>query len=580
MSEFGKFSEITFVDGTSPPINADNLNELERVVALTDSELARSDSVKFSEWSEYFFERNTNVLFYFTDYSSWTNHYPANGSLSDEQSNNLIGNDALKMEIINAVAGWMSISQTKSTVDLAKFFDGSASTTSDILVIYFYVSDSAAFDDLEFRFGDDFGNSYHLDVGSGFSTGWNAIYPQKSDFNVIGAPTGWNDITYLRIAPHSVAGNVGEYMYFQHLGIIRQDPVYSGYCNPFQKYMGAVTGWENLFAIANDTIIVYRDYQDMIEKIGFMKLDGQADNTELRIYDNILEFISKFEFYCKYAGESASINWYADSNNHAVLYISSDTFYLDVTEGGVLTQTSQALDNSLIKNERFYIYFEKQLDTFRGILIKDGESITILEYETSISADTDGYIFLGQNTSNSYSFLTDFEIGRKPIGKLPRELLPRLVRMQAEQTFTNNTITNVLGLVANLAPNSFYKVDLFVVAACNSATPDIKIAWELTNCQAYTYRCCQGPPTNTTNVDDTNIRSSEYGITTELSYGCESGGSETFIKETSIILSQYDAGKIQIKAAQNNTDAGNPTTIKSRSYMIITPLDAMAHTNL
>jgi hypothetical protein len=345
--------------------------------------------------------------------------------------------------------------------------------------------------------------------------------------------------------------------------------------------MGSVTGWVNVFEIY-DIILLYRDYQDMIEKIGMMQLSADAyrSNMELHIYCSVIEFISKWEFYCKYAGESASITWYVDSNNHAVLYISSDTFYLDVTEGGVLTQTSKALDNSLIKNERFYMYFEKDIDTFRAILLKEGEQITILEYETTISSDTDGCVFLGQNSVNSYSFLTDFQIGHKPIARLNRELLPRFIRMQKDQDFTNNVITNVLGLVANLMPNSYYKVELYVIASCPSATPDVKIAWSLTNAVGYTNRCCIGPPTNTTNVDDTNIRCSEYNITTEIAYGCESGSSETLIKETAIILSEYKAGQIQIKAAQDNTDAANPTTIEAKSFMVITPVDAAAHTNL
>lgn len=579
MAEFGKFSEITFINGTSPPINADNLNELERVVALADQELARSDAVKFSEWTQYFYERNTKVLYYFSDYSDWSNSYPANVSLSDEEDDNIIGNECLKMEIINAAGGNMSIYQTMAdSVNLTEFYDGSSSGVDDVIVILFYLSDGAAVDNLEFRFGDDFSNCYWIDVFSG-STGWNAIYPQKSDFTTIGAPTGWNDITYLRIAPHATAGYSGEYYLFQYFELVRQDPVYSGYSNPFQKYMGAVSGWVNLFSIISDVCLLYRDHQDFIEKIGFMKVDGENVAIELKIFNEVIEFISKFEFYCKEAGESASITWYYNSTNFAEVYISSDTFYLDVTEAGVKTATSKALDNGLIKNERFYIYFEKEEDTFRAILLKDGEAITILEYETSISSSADGDIYIGQYADDSFSFLTDFQIGHRPINHLDRELLPRYVKMYKEQELVNNTTTDILGLVAKLAPFSIYAIDLYLIVTSPTTGKDIKISWELTGVTNLTQRGCMGPPVGMATAADTNIICTEYATGTSVEYGVNSGN-ETYIHEHIIVLSTNSGGEIQIRGAQAVTDGGNPTVVKTRSHMIITPIDAKAHTNI
>ena len=47
MSEFGKFTPVTFSNGGAPAINDTNLNELERVVGITDEELSFSKAKRF-----------------------------------------------------------------------------------------------------------------------------------------------------------------------------------------------------------------------------------------------------------------------------------------------------------------------------------------------------------------------------------------------------------------------------------------------------------------------------------------------------------------------------------------------------
>jgi hypothetical protein len=582
MAEFGKFSEITFINGSSPPINADNLNEIERVIALADVELSRSQTVKFSDLIKYFYMRNIKYFYRFTDETVWTNSYSSYVDLIDERDDQLIGNNCLKMEIINASASWLSIYQTLSTpINLSVFNDESASSTDDLIVIVFYVSDINAFSTLQIRLGDDFSNCYLLDFTYSANTGWNTIYVQKTDFTTEGAPTGWNSIDYFRLAPYSVAGNVGEYILFNLITIIRQDAVFSGFCNAFQKYMGSVTGWINIFSILSDTCLLYYDYQDMIEQVGIMKIPSTDVEDELLLSESLIQFMSKFEFICKYAGETASITWEVDSNNYAEVYISSDTFYLSVVEGGgAPTVTSKALSTSLIKNEKVWIYFEKQNDTFRAILKKYGEVLITLEYETSISSSSDGNIYIGQSSTNSYSLLTDFTISNRPIGKLARELRPRFIRMQASQNLVNNSMTNLLGLVVNLEPLSYYKIDLYLIVSCTSATPNVEVSLELTDCYAYVQRVAQGPAYDMNDANNTKIRSSYYLAGTNIEYGVEGAGDETFIKETLIVLAEEKEGKVQIKASQANTDGSNPILVYGSSFMIITALEPGSHENL
>lgn len=83
MSAFGTFTELTFVNGTTPAINADNLNELERVLALTDEELTRSKTICFSDYAELLYNNNTKTIEDFVDFTEWTNGYPSTCTLSD-----------------------------------------------------------------------------------------------------------------------------------------------------------------------------------------------------------------------------------------------------------------------------------------------------------------------------------------------------------------------------------------------------------------------------------------------------------------------------------------------------------------
>lgn len=570
--EFGKFSELTFVNGGAPAINDTNLNEIERVVKLTDDELNRSASVKLNKYLNYFYKRNTKIAINFLYYGDWTNHYPSQVDLSDESDYDLIGDECLKMENILNTAGWMSISATlASTVDLTVFYDGTASTTDDIIAFMFYISDPAAFANFEIRFGDDFSNCYFINLAGTFSAGWNSIFYSKSDFATVGAPTGWDTIDYVRIAPYANAGYISDYIYFQKVALLRQDPSYSGYSNVLQEYMGSVTGWENVFTITSDVMLIYDEYNDRIKRLGIMKIRDDVDYTDLSFYTDVISFISKWEFYCKYAGESACVTWYVDSDNYAAVYITSDTFYLEVVEATVSSNVNVALDISLLKNQRFYFYIEKDYQTFRAILLKDGEKNKILEYETSISASTSGDVYLGRATANGWSILTDCEIGNKAINYLTSEILPKMLRASTQISLANNTLQNIGNMFVYLKPNQMYKIEAYITASCGSTTPDIKIAWDNDGLSFQSDRFCSGPATNTTTVGATNMKVSAYNPTTQVSYGLDGTTNESYIYETFFVLSGADGAKLQLQAAQVTTDAGNPINVRFGS-ILATPI--------
>lgn len=579
MPIFGKFSEITFVDGASPPINADNLNELERVVALTDAELAKSDSFHFAEWVQYYFERNTYQFEYFSDSSGWTIANPAVTTVTDEPDDQIIGDSAIKVVANTASANYISIYKTLgSSIDLTKFNDDGASGIDDCIVLCVYASDASDFSAFELRIGDDFSNCYFIDLISLLQDGWNALRPQKSDFSTVGAPTGWDTISYIRIAPAITAGHSGEYFMYNLWQLVRQDPTTSYLPNPLQKYTGSAWEKDKPTYIA-EAVHLFRDWQNMIELPGLMRLSSDTYVADIQLYGSTINFISKFEFYCKYAGEGQAIMWYHDSNNYLKTYITSDTLYIYAYEAGVGTSTNVALDNALMKNERYYMYVEKDLQTFRSILYKDGEPIKILEYETSIASDDSGYVYLVKYDADTFTLLTDYWIGRRALSRLQTELMPRYAYQMIDQDLVSNTLVDANGLWMYIPPFTTIKVDLYIVCIGTSTTPDIKVRWNLTTINIRTQRHCLGPyidQSDTTQI--AKMRLNEYAHTTAVYYGVGTVD-ETVIHEECILHTADSAGKIQIEVAQNSTDAGNPTTLKSRSHFTVIPIFGQAQNN-
>src|SRR4030066_53662 len=506
MAEAGKFTELTFVNGGAPAINETNLNEIERVVELADNEFYRSSDIQFRKYKKYFYQKNGKLIENFDDYTDWTIADAATTSTANDSTNQLMGKSALKIEELDNTAGFCSVSRVlPSTLDLSIFNDGSASTTDDCICFVLYVSNSAKWTQIQFRLGDDFGNCYYYNYTGSISTGWNSFWPQKSDFTTIGAPGGWNSIDYIRVGPVTAINSDGEYILMNLIQMVRQDPVYSGYANPFQKYMGAATGW----------VIVFDEY--------------------------------------------------------AELYITGNTFSLKVNEGGAATTTSIALTNNLLKNERVEFYFEKNIDTFRGILYKKGEAVKSLEYETSIATDSDGDVMLGQSGNNSYSLLTDFTVSNSMKDlTLETEYTPQIIKKRADETVNNsNVLQNDNDLVARLDPYSIYKIE--VVIGCVGITAgNFKCAYATTgDVSELTQRVNYGPSAQgTPNTYDTPINAILRNLANEQHYGTD-GVYGTSIVESFTVKTGPQGGTLQFQWAQVAATVGDLIVYADSSYMVV-----------
>ena len=586
---FGDFSEITFIDGNPPAINATNLNEMEGLLAITDLELERSKSFKLSEYLEYFRKRNQKDIDLFDSEATWS--AVNDGTLSDDETLMITGNSAVRETITNNGASWMGLEKSFSPAyDLTEFLDESASTTDDLIILHLYISDIDAYSGNSFYvlFGDGvFVNLYEYEVDVdvwGLDTGWNVLWIPKSDFYVyLGAPN-WNNIDYCYIELDYNAGYLNEYVDLNYCQMIRHDPVDGDYPNPFQRYMGSVSNWENMFTQDYPVWSIVKDIHIKCQRLGILKFNppnfeapfspGNYLNGML-IYSNANSFLSKFEWICKEAGELPSITWYIDSTHYAEVKITSDTLYLSVANGGAAVDTTWAFTNALAKNEKVIIFFEKQDDTLRVICYKNGEILAICEYESSFS--TYGDIYMGVSNDLSFGILIEFVISHSMNQlHLVKKNEPAIILKPDDEILNNNsTLQNDDDIWAYLLPNQTYKIEFFgkVINSGGSSTPDIKIAWTLTDCEAVSSRHCIGPGSSTTDVRNTVAKLSVYGMTDTVIYGVSNapGAYYSNIQETFLIKASESGAKIQMQWAQNVATAVN-TFMKEDTMMIITPV--------
>jgi len=571
---FGEFDKITWVNGGSPAIDADNLQRFDNFCELADEELRRSECINLKDKIQGFYDRNINEIENFDDYLDWT-ALNASTTLSNDTTNNVIGLNAVKMLENDNTLGWIGMYRTITSLDLTKFHDGSASTTDDLIYLLLYVNDTTKFSFFHFKLGTDNTHNYSIAWNpASFTNGWNVAIAQKSDFTVNGAPN-WNAIVHVRIEAITTVNAVNSYFTCQYMQMIRQDPDYSGYSNAFQEYMGVATGWQSVFSIYSDWYSIV--YDNRINRIGIMQLEAADYSTGLHVYCDVLSFQSRWEIYSKLAGYSPSISWYVDATNYAETYISANVFYLNVVEAGASTSQNMALSNNLLLNEKIFIEFEKNNDTIRAVLLKDGEQLHEIVHETSISENAEGCVSACTFGTSSWGIISDFAVSSN-YGDLHIEdkQSPRLIKLNTAQSFVNNTMTNIPDFLFRLKPNKVYKIESFLYAYNASASPDIKFDWDYSaSVSQIVLRSCyggQGLAGSTEPSSSNAMRTSSHNLATDVRYALPAGTDQSSIREVAIVKTSNVAAYMQLRAAQYSTDAANASILSTNSYIIITEI--------
>ena len=454
------------------------------------------------------------------------------------------------------------------------------------MVIKFYISDINAHSGgyIYFNIGNtSISNTYEYDFDIdawGFDTGWNIAWAPKADFYIWAGSPNWNNIDYWQMQIDYNAGYQNEYMVLQYMQLVRHDPDSSDYFNAFQKYFGSSSGFQNQFSQSYPAFTIVNDVGQEVKKLGIIKLNpanfetpftpGNYKNGML-IYENVNCFISKFMLICKEDGELPSITFYIDSTHYAELYVTSDTLYLSVANGGAPVDTTFAFLNSLSKQEEVVIFFEKQNDILRAICYKKGEKLCICEYESIFTSPGD--IYLGVSNDLSLGLFTDFAISNSLNQiHLASDNMSMIVKKKEDQLFNSTTFANDNDIYMYLKPNQAYKVSLDLMAKCSNNTTDIKTAWVLTDCQYITIRNVIGPAMNSTDVHETEVKLTQYYPSSIASYGLSSTGNRTaYIQETFSIIAGETGGKIQLQIGQ--FASGSTITVSELgTCMEITPI--------
>lgn len=564
--DFGNFTNLTWANGGVPALNQTNLQSAWDLLDDLDQESRRSQTLNFKDQLMLYYETNYKNIQNFTDESEFL----SSGGTQSNDTNYIMGKNAVKMAETSATAGWQLL-YTSASKDLTLFNDGSSSSTEDCIAFVFYISDIAKVQNVRFRLGNDSSNCYTIIyAAASLVTGWNVVFPQKKDFTASGGTEDWSSIVYLSYDWQSAASSSGAYVTFQYSGLYREDAVSDGYFNFSNEYKGSVTGWVNKYTINNDSYLLYFDEGIRTSKVGIMFVDAQDDEDAITIYEDVSSFIAKVEMHCKKAGYTCSITWKVDANNYAECYISSNTLYLYVYEGGAGTTNSIALSKNLLFDEKLYIEMVKNNDTITCNLYRIGEHLKTLTHETSISGSSIGDICFGAVGTSSYSLITDFIISHTQGHNMNNNPFLFIPKSEDQTCISDDSLNNDNDFYAYLSVPGVYKIEIYLSSFCGDSGADITTGFVLSDgIEAITNKYVLGPEVLTTNLSSTHAKMRAYDIYTASAIGVDSIN-VTPLWET-LFIRVIGAGSIQYQWAQYVSKATNLEVLKE-SFMLITRL--------
>lgn len=567
MAAFDKYIQKDFTDGSAAvPLSAGNMDEISRVCNLADSELGRSQYFRFRDYKQYYYDRNIKTIEYFQDHTDWTG-ISGGETLATDTTNKFVGEAGVRCTEDDDTASFVGMTRNISSIDLTEFNDGGASGDNDIIAYGLYISDETKLQSITIKLGDDNSNNYSYSVfASTLGNGYNLLYVRKSEFTPNGTPSGWDDITWINCQSYTETNGSGGYFTGILLQLVREDPEYPYYANPFQIYRGAISGWENIFAQISDLYTIYND--PTIKRLGIGKVNEKNESGneyDLHVFCSVIDFIGKFEMYCKDAGELTSITWQVDINNYIEVYCQLDVFYLSIWESGVHTTYSVALTNPLLYNERVNLYIEKQGDYIKAILKKDGEQIRVLEHETTINSDSIGCVYFGHYSTTGHSFITDFSFSNTQNAQLESwDSEKVIIKKEAELRNATTSLDNDNELFVYLPPNNVFSIEVELLTTASSTAGDIKVDYVSDGDVECLSRVLMGAQTGMTTSSSTELRG---GYTSNLAsavpYGTYASGS--WVIEKLLMKTSNIGGKLQLRWAQNT--ASGATVVNENSNM-------------
>jgi len=564
MATFGDYVIPTWVNGASPAINADKLQAISNTIGALDQEARRSQTESFRMYLDYFLHRSTKVIETF-QYDTEFSYVDC--IISSDSANSRVGKFSLKIEENNNSAGWCSAYKSISSLDLTKFFSEETSATNDLICFMFTCTDATKYDYVSIKLGDDNTNNYSFNAS--VSTGRNFVTPAKSAFTTNNSPSGWDDITYVRIEGKTKDNADGEYITCDILLLQRVDPD-TTYI-PVPTILDDGNGnWDILKYDIYDKYALYFD--PYIGKIGMQKGYGTWPYG-LLIADSVKNFICVTEYYVTVASEVPITRWHIDSDNYIEVCVNGGIAFLYLYEAATPTTVSEALVGSLEKYTKVNIVFEKNEDKVRVqfYFYKD-EDMIALEAETI--TDSGNLVTGGSYDDENMGFLTEVFVTNRETDKsfLKEDKDNKIVVKTLTETRTSTTTLDYDNeLFVDLPANGIYEVEAILSASAESSTPDIKISWELTGTlgAVNSRRFCNGPTTGITSATAASaMQIRRYAPISPAGYGTVINEASTII-EKMIINTGDSGGRAHLKFAQN-TSSGDYCAIEAGSYLKVT----------
>jgi hypothetical protein len=469
MPDLSGFSENTWVNGGPPSIQAGTLNTRETYMGAAFEELRRSQAANWHQYSHYFAQRSNRRIDEMEDQSEWSS--AGTVSLSDDTTNSRVGKSGVRMTETDTSGGWMSAYKTISSIDLTYFADGRTATGSDpIMGVLFYISDASKVTYVSVKYGDDNSHNYSATYSSGFDNGFNVLYPDRTSFTTNGTPSGWDDITYIRLEWYSTSSASGAYVMFDALFMTRKDAGYS-YFNPWVLDDGN-SNWD--YEVLEPSTWIAMVYDSRFGKYGLMKGEGTWQ-FGVHVYCTIQDYIAHTEHYVVVEDEISNFRWSIDTSNCLEVYVTGGTLYIKETLLGTpSTAASVALPTTLSKGIKVLMMIEQ--DSTAGIIrvmMSYDREVLVLEYEHSFTDAGCIYLQGSQNDTN-FSLMTDYKFSNSKMNTLDMWNRPRILKN--ETVLSNNTTTpvNLEDCKVFLPPNGLFHIELHLIYNCASTTPEIK----------------------------------------------------------------------------------------------------------
>jgi hypothetical protein len=565
MGNFSGYIPVTYVNGSTPAINADNLNKNENMIDIVAAELNYSAS-----WSlkpimlQCRYENTKDVENFNRDYTDWTDV----GTVTLSNAYDAVFGKGLKLtETDNSAAQIRANLTLSSTLDLTSFNSGRSSTVDDSIVLVVNVSDDTKFASIAIDLGDDASNTFYYEIaGANLDTGINEFNLIKDDFSVTGSPTGWDNIDYISCAATTNANASGESVTFSLIQLNEYDDSEAS-STPwfFDDGNGNFDELPYMIEASNDSIIYF---DSVINKLAFC-----PTYTSVYFKNEILctvnSFSLKAEIYSKSDGYGASLVWYIDDDNLLEIRIAgSDLEIYETVATTPSTVATESLDSSIVYGDRMELYVDKKEDIIRVVLAVDGQGIKTVAWETSFDADEEGCLAFTKFTSSQYYVVTDFVVGANHALLPPFNAGATILNYKKddESLASNNSLTDREDedLTVKLPPNSCYEVEVTLSVDGTDSGQDIKVDWVTSGCSSVSLRNSRGPGTGTASVADSDsFRSSAGGYATDLGFGVVNAG-WTYANERAIVYTGNSGGTVEIRWCQNSSSA-TAITLKAGS---------------